>query len=714
MSHSIPLKQRVEARDGLVSDAEAAGRLLREQALEALRRRDFARAEAAIARGDANVGELVENLRIYQAELHAQAEELAASQATAEERLDRFTALFTHSPVASLLIDLKGEVIEHNRRAETLFELRPRPMGRFFHRLIDPRHYQTMVRPALLEARAVGSSACDAVEFMTDAGRRLWGDLHIAALPLAGSSGETTTQFVCTVVDRTAYLNMLHELEESNQRLRVSEAFLADSAHLARIGGWDYLVEARTLRWARETRLIHEVDDAFVPTVEAAIGFYTPDSRPVIEAGFREALELGTAFDLELDIVTAGGRARRVRAVGHPEQADGRCVRVSGVFQDITQRFEAQQVIGHLTARLDVANEAGGVGVWDWDLPHDTVYLDARMRSLLGLEQAVVTNLRAALAAHAGADELERFDAAVRAALDEGQPMSLELRLTLDDVGERFIHLNGRAQFDAHQRPTRLIGCAWDCTGEKTAARLLAAKEAAEFASRAKTAFLSRMSHELRTPLNAILGFAQLMQLEAERGDLVVKPHRVELIETAARHLLDLINEVLDVSRIETGQLELRMDAVDLLALVRECLPLVQQRADAAGIRLRLEVANGRAPWVLADRLRLKEIVINLLSNAVKYNRPQGSVVVAARSEGAATVFTVRDTGVGLTASQIAGLFQPFNRVGAEATRVEGSGMGLFVSKRFVDLMGGSIEVSSEPGAGTCFTVRLLTPPPAR
>ena len=679
---SHPLKRSVAARDGLIGAAEAAGLQMREIALEALQRRDFERAEAAIARGGANVGELVENLRIYQAELHAQAEELAASQAVSEEALVRFTALFMHSPVASLLLDLKGEVLVHNHKADSLFELRPRQANRFFRRLVDARHYQTMVRPALLEARAVGSSACEAVEFATEGGRRLWGDLHIAALPSGSASGTASTQFVCTVVDRTAYISMLHELEESNRRLRVSEAFLADSAHLARIGGWEYLVDTGALRWARETRLIHEVDDGFEPTVPAAIAFYGIESRPLIEQAFAAALERGEAFDLELDIVTARGRPRRVRAVGHPELADdGRCVRVSGVFQDITQRFEAQRVIGDLTARLDVAAEAGGVGIWDWDLPHDAVYLDARMRSLLGLEQAVVTNLRAAIESSAAPDELARFDAAVTSALREGMPMSLELRLEMADGATRYIHLNGRAQFDARRVAARLIGCAWDCTGEKTAARLLAAKEAAEFASRAKTAFLSRMSHELRTPLNAILGFAQLMQLEVARGDLTVKPHRVELIEAAARHLLELINEVLDVSRIESGQLDLRLDEADGLPLP-----------------------------VLADRLRLKEIVINLLSNAVKYNRPQGRVDIDARPAGGAVVLTVRDTGVGLDEGQMAGLFQPFNRVGAEATRIEGSGMGLFVSKRFVELMGGTIEVSSRPGVGTRFTVRLLAP----
>ena len=216
------------------------------------------------------------------------------------------------------------------------------------------------------------------------------------------------------------------------------------------------------------------------------------------------------------------------------------------------------------------------------------------------------------------------------------------------------------------------------------------------------------MSHELRTPLNAILGFSQLMLIEAKRGDLVVKPHRVELIETAARHLLDLINEVLDVTRIESGQLEMRLAAHDPRAIIRECLPMVAGAAEAARLQI---VDHGAAAddfgAVRCDRLRYKEVVINLLSNAVKYNRPGGRVEVGLRRVGERIDLVIADEGVGLDEAQLAGLFQPFNRLGAEATHIEGSGMGLFVSRRFVELMGGSITVRSARDVGTTVTVSL-------
>jgi len=238
---------------------------------------------------------------------------------------------------------------------------------------------------------------------------------------------------------------------------------------------------------------------------------------------------------------------------------------------------------------------------------------------------------------------------------------------------------------------------------ERTA-ELEHARDEAERANRAKSEFLSRMSHELRTPLNAILGFGQLLELDLAEP----KPRgQVLQILDAGRHLLSLINDVLDLSRIEAGQFAVRPEPVALRPLVDEVLALMQPQAQARGIVLQGPGPGQAELAVRADRTRLKQVLLNLLSNAVKYNRPQGGVSVAVERHGLWCRLVVADTGPGLTPDQQARLFVPFERLGAAQSAVEGTGIGLALSRRLVEMMDGRIGVDSAPGQGSRFWVEL-------
>jgi signal transduction histidine kinase/CheY-like chemotaxis protein len=244
--------------------------------------------------------------------------------------------------------------------------------------------------------------------------------------------------------------------------------------------------------------------------------------------------------------------------------------------------------------------------------------------------------------------------------------------------------------------------------GRQVAESSRALKEAharAEEANQAKSEFLAHVSHELRTPLNAILGFGQLLELESL--DERQRDH-IHYVLKAGRHLLELIDEVLELSRIETGELALSPEPVPLAETVHDVMALVRPLSRERGIALTM-VADALAPGshVYADRQRLKQVLLNLLSNAIKYNRSGGRVNVtfAVGEDRLQTV--VADTGVGLEHHQLEKLFAPFERLGAEQSGIEGTGLGLALSKGLIEAMGGSIAVESEPGTGTAFTIEF-------
>jgi PAS domain S-box-containing protein len=238
------------------------------------------------------------------------------------------------------------------------------------------------------------------------------------------------------------------------------------------------------------------------------------------------------------------------------------------------------------------------------------------------------------------------------------------------------------------------------------------AMAAAENANHAKTDFLSSMSHELRTPLNAILGFAQLMESGSPAPTLPQKRNLDQILK-AGWYLLELINEILDLALIESGKLTLSKEPVSLVEVMLECRAMIEPQAQQRGIGMTFPRFD--APlFVKADRTRVKQVLINLLFNAIKYNKPGGAVSVECVQRTPETIrISVRDTGAGLAAEQVAQLFQPFNRLGKENSAEEGTGIGLVVTKRLVDLMGGAIGAESVVGEGSVFWVELsLTPAP--
>ncbi|MEX2571340.1 MAG: ATP-binding protein [Gemmatimonadota bacterium] len=281
---------------------------------------------------------------------------------------------------------------------------------------------------------------------------------------------------------------------------------------------------------------------------------------------------------------------------------------------------------------------------------------------------------------------------------DEGE-ITKEYRFRHADGSYRWIRDEQRVLRDADGNPVEVIGTLSDVTEHR---RLEVAKSAAETASHAKSAFLSRMSHELRTPMNAILGFAQLLDLEVNNER---DRESVRQILRGGRHLLQLIDEVLDLSRIEAGQMSLSVEPVAVGETVQESLELVRGMARQRSVTV--EVQQGEY-FVAADQQRLKQVLLNLLSNAIKYNRPGGSVRIAYDESSAGILrISIADTGVGISEGAMERMFTPFERLDADRTGIEGTGLGLSLSKGLVEAMSGQMGVTSRPGHGSTFWVEL-------
>ncbi|MBW3511721.1 response regulator [Janthinobacterium sp. NKUCC06_STL] len=240
---------------------------------------------------------------------------------------------------------------------------------------------------------------------------------------------------------------------------------------------------------------------------------------------------------------------------------------------------------------------------------------------------------------------------------------------------------------------------------ETNNAELKKARLVAEKANRAKSEFLSSMSHELRTPLNAVLGFAQLMASDVP-PPTVPQQRSIEQILKGGWYLLRLINEILDLAMIESGKVTLSQEAMSLLDVLQDCQAMIAPQAEKRGIRMQFPRC-GQAFYVHADRTRVKQVMVNLLSNAIKYNQSGGAVTVDCSQRAGKVRVSVRDSGAGLDAGQVAQLFQPFNRLGQENSTEEGTGIGLVVTKQLVELMGGTIGVDSTVGVGTTFWFEL-------
>lgn len=368
------------------------------------------------------------------------------------------------------------------------------------------------------------------------------------------------------------------------------------------------------------------------------------------------------------------------------------------------QKQAAQQHdLGQANRRWELAVAGTELGLFEIDGAKGLVMLDARAAALYGLEPAPTCLARDEMGRLIAPDDLAKASKVVDQAFRSGELFKLTVLVNTRHSHGRHLETTGRRHDDDAQR---LIGVVRDVTQEHARAQLAVERDAAEKVAESQRAFLSRLSHELRTPLNAILGFAQLMAIDRQHPLPPPQRKQVHWILDAGEQLLSLVEDVLDLSKVDNGEISIALQSTDMAAVMQASLALV----DGARQRFEVRIDNRLpqpAPQIMADPVRLQQVLVNLLINACKYNKPGGHVTIEAHEEGDQVCIEIADKGIGLSAQDASELFQPFRRVASVSARVEGSGLGLYIVKQLVERMNGSVSVRSELGVGSCFTVRL-------
>jgi len=382
-----------------------------------------------------------------------------------------------------------------------------------------------------------------------------------------------------------------------------------------------------------------------------------------------------------------------------------------------TRELNAQRLqLKELNRRNELATKAGAIGVWDWYVNENHLVWDERMYRLHGVDPAHFTGTYEDWRNAVHPEDLEPCERDLRQALAGEQDLNIEYRVIWPDGSLHYLVGTASVERDASGQPIRMTGVNYDITPRKEGEKaLLQAKAAAEAANHAKSEFLANMSHEIRTPMTGIIGMAQLAlrtHLDARQRDCVHK------IETSAQSLLHILNDILDLSKIEAGVMRLEATAFDLWHLTAQVLHLVDIPAEEKSLLLAIDYDPELGRHFRGDPLRLTQVLTNLLANGVKFTEAGEVRLVIRPAHPGGIRFEVRDTGIGMTAAEIAGLFHPFAQADGSITRrYGGTGLGLAISQHLVGLMGGDpIEVDSTPGQGSCFRFTIPAepcPPPA-
>ncbi len=529
-------------------------------------------------------------------------------------------------------------------------------------------------------------------------GSKYW--LEMEVQPVRNEQG-AITHFMAIELDTT-------RRKENEARLRDSEQLLQAAGEMAHVGGWELDLQIGVPVWSDEVCRIHGVPLGHRPSLEEAIGYYSPGARQTITDCITRSIETGQLWDVELPMVTADGRDIWVRTLGKPQFVEGKCHRLIGCFQDITLRRQQEEKLRRSESRnraivaalpdvliqldqegivVDVHASDMTTSPFDLENLRNKPFLSMLQSSLAERFQIAFDNLQLS-----GSIELIDFDLVI-----EDEAFSFEARMVQTQVGDFIILLRDSTA----RRHAEVSVRSYVENLEATRLELEFARKKAEDASQAKSQFLAAMSHEIRTPMNAIIGMSRLML------DTSLSEEQREMGETVMRSgeaLLEIINDILDFSKIEAGRIDLERIDFDLDRTMEDVVDLMQSKAKERNIDLLYWFDPATPKQLQGDPGRLRQMALNFISNAIKFTQ-QGYILLRVFACGADRIrVEVEDTGMGIPQDKIDQLFRRFSQADSSTTRrFGGTGLGLAIVRELAELMDGKAGVSSVVGQGSIF-----------
>lgn len=522
--------------------------------------------------------------------------------------------------------------------------------------------------------------------------------------------------------------DVLRKQKEDTNTVQEARISLANAQRIAKMGNWEWNIQSGDLSWSDEVyRVFGRIPQEFAATYDAFLQSIHPDDRQLVQSAVNQSIESGKPYSIEHRVIWPDGTLRYVHERGEISHINGHKALMNGTVQDITQRKMAENKIKTLNetleGRVKSRTEAlalekekaetylsiAGTMIIALDRTGTVSMLNRKGEEVLGYSNGslIGRNWFETVIPEDQRQEIRQVFAQIENG-DLEMAENYENNVITQSGVVRLVRWHNAYVRDEEGRITSVLSSGEDITDQRAAEEeLRRARDDAEAANRAKSDFLSNMSHELRTPMNAILGFGQLLQM-VDAPELSEKHQGyVEHIMSSGQHLLTLINEVLDLSQIESGKIELSLEPVEVNDAIADCLELTVPLAEKRSIKLDADAMSSHNA-VSADFTRLKQVILNLLSNAIKYNHEGGTVRLRTEETDSQNLrISIEDNGPGIPQERQSELFKPFSRLGLESSAIEGTGIGLSLTKRLIELMGGSIGFQSTYGSGSTFWVEL-------